>query len=165
MSRITDRLPLLVTLMLVFFGVSAVAQSPSNLAARNKAIVLERFNAWQAGIGSPFDLLAESANWTIVGHSVVAKTYRGRASFLSDVIEPFNARMRERLKPSIREITADGDKVVILFDARAVARDGKPYANTYAWFFEMHDGQVTDATAFFDSIEFNDLWQRVQPEL
>jgi uncharacterized protein len=162
MPRITARLPVLVTLVLLF-GVSAVAQSPSDRETRNKAIVLDRFNAWQAGMGSPFDLLAENANWTIVGHSLVAKTYRGRASFLNDVIQPFNARMREGLKPFIREISADGDKVVILFDARAVARDGKPYANTYAWFFEMHDGKVTDATAFFDSIEFNDLWQRVQP--
>lgn len=162
MPRITDRFAPFITLTLLL-GVSAMAQAPGDLETRNKAIVLDRFDAWKAGTGSPFDLLAESANWTVVGQSVVAKTYHGRDSFLNDVIRPFNARMREALQPSIREISADGDKVIILFDARAVARDGKPYTNTYAWFFEMHDGKVTDATAFFDSIEFNDLWRRVQP--
>jgi uncharacterized protein len=162
MPRIIIRIAPLVILALLY-GVSAMAQSPKELETRNKTIVLERFDAWKSGTGSPFDLLTLSANWTVVGRSMVAKTYQGRDSFLSEVIRPFNARMREGLKPSVREISADGDKVIILFDARAVARDGKPYTNTYAWFLEMHDGKVTDATAFFDSIEFNDLWRRVAP--
>ena len=63
----------------------------------------------------------------------------------------------------VHNIYADGDTVVIFFDASAVARDGKPYKNTYTWFLDMRDGKVVKATAFFDSIEFNDLWSRVQP--
>jgi ketosteroid isomerase-like protein len=27
----------------------------------------------------------------------------------------------------------------------------------------MRDGQIVEATAFFDSIEFNDFWTRVTP--
>jgi len=161
MLRYTCRLVFLISLTL-FQGVSVMADSTSDIAARNKAMVLDRFNAWKAGTGSPFELLAETATWTIVGHSVVAKTYK-RDDFLNEVIKPFNARMKEGLKPYIREISADGDSVIIFFDGRALARDGKPYANTYAWFFRMTDGKVVEATAFFDSIEFNDLWQRVQP--
>jgi ketosteroid isomerase-like protein len=131
---------------------------------RNKAIVEASFVAWSDGTGSPFDLLTEDAPWTIVGRSVAAKTYHGREAFLREVIRPFNARMREPLKPVIRRIYADGDAVVVFFDARGTARDGKPYANTYAWFFDMRDGKVTAASAFFDSIDFNDLWARVTPE-
>jgi len=71
--------------------------------------------------------------------------------------------MREKLKPSIRQIYAVGDSVVIFFDARGVATDGKPYVNTYAWFWDMRDGRVVRAHAFFDSIVFNDLWRRVVP--
>jgi hypothetical protein len=67
------------------------------------------------------------------------------------------------LKPTIRELCADGDIVVIFFDAKGTALDGKPYANTYFWLFEMHDGKVTRASAMFDSIEFNDFWSRVSP--
>ena len=51
-----------------------------------------------------------------------------------------------------------------VFDASGMARDGKPYANTYAWFFEMREGKVVEASAFFDSLAFNDLWQRVTPD-
>jgi ketosteroid isomerase-like protein len=140
-----------------------VAQSKDETEARNKAIVHAKFDAWREATGGPFELLASDATWTIVGRSAAAKTYPSRDAFLSDVIGPFNARMSVGLKPEIRGLYADGDTVIIHFDAAGVAKDGRPYTNTYAWFFEMRDGQVTKAVAHFDSLEFNDLWDRVQP--
>lgn len=130
----------------------------------NKAIVEAAFKAWSDGTGSPFDLLTENAPWTIVGQSVASKTHEGREAFMRDVIRPFNARMREPLKPAIRRIYTDGDTVIVFFDAKGMARDGRPYENTYAWFLEMHDGRVTSAVAFFDSVVFNDFWARVKPQ-
>jgi uncharacterized protein len=127
----------------------------------NKAIVQASFDAWRAGTGSPFELLAEEATWTIVGNSIVSRTYGGRAAFLDEVIRPFNARMAGGLKPAIRNIYGDGDTVIVFFDANGTARDGKPYANTYAWFLDMRDGRIVKAFAFFDSLAFNDFWQRV----
>jgi hypothetical protein len=41
--------------------------------AQNKVIIEDAFTVWLAGTGSPFDLLAEDATWTIVGRSTVAK--------------------------------------------------------------------------------------------
>ncbi|CDX32740.1 Ketosteroid isomerase-like protein (fragment) [Mesorhizobium sp. ORS 3359] len=35
--------------------------------------------------------------------------------------------------------------------------------NTCAWFFTMRSGTADEASAFFDSIAFNDLWSRVEP--
>lgn len=131
--------------------------------AQNRAVVERSFDAWQNGTGSPFDLLADDAAWTIVGRSVAAKTYQSREEFMRDVIRPFNARMTVGLKPDIRGIYADGDEVIVFFDARATARDGTPYQNTYAWFLTMRDGKIVTAFAFFDSIEFNEFWKRVTP--
>jgi ketosteroid isomerase-like protein len=122
------------------------------------------FEAWREGRGSPFDLLAEDASWTIAGRSDAAKTYPSRESFLAEVIRPFNARMRQGLKPEIRRLYADGDTVIALFDAAGVAADSRPYANTYAWFMQFKDGRIVRAEAFFDSLEFNDLWRRVTPD-
>jgi ketosteroid isomerase-like protein len=144
-------------------GIMSAQSNAGSTESRNKAIVEASFQAWSDGTGSPFDLLTDSAPWTIVGHSVVSKTYDGREAFMRDVIRPFNARMRDPLKPVIRRVYADGDSVVIFFDAHGTARDGKPYANTYAWFFDMRDGKVVKAVAFFDSVEFNEFWSRVTP--
>jgi hypothetical protein len=132
--------------------------------SRNLEIVRRAFDAWAAGTGSPFDLLAESATWTIVGQSDAAKTYDGREAFLSEVIRPFNARMSVGLKPNVRAMYADGDTVIVLFDAEGTARDGLIYENTYAWFLDLRDSRIVNAIAFFDSIQFNDLWLRVKPQ-
>jgi len=73
-------------------------------------------------------------------------------------------RMPSGLKPEVRKIYGDGDAVIFFFDASGTARDGKAYAKTHAWFFEMREGKVVKAAAFFDSLAFNDLWQRVTPD-
>lgn len=150
-------------LALVAIQPQAEARASSDVEARNKAAVQKSFDAWRDGTGSPFDLLADDARWTIEGYSVASRTYPTKEAFMREVIRPFNARMQAPLKPAIRNIYADQDTVVVFFDARGIARDGKPYANTYAWFLDMRDGRIIRASAFFDAIEFNNLWTRVAP--
>jgi hypothetical protein len=62
---------------------------------------------------------------------------------MREVIRPFNARMSAGLKPTIRKIYAEGDTVIIFFDAGGTARDGQPYGNTYAWFLSRRPGGYT----------------------
>jgi uncharacterized protein len=129
----------------------------------NKALVQASFDRWKNGTGGPFELLAPDVEWTIVGSSPLSQTYRSKAEFLDKVINPFNARMAKPLVPTVRGIYADGDTVVILFDAAATVRDGQPYRNTYTWYFQMKGSEVTKAIAFFDTREFDEFWNRVSP--
>jgi ketosteroid isomerase-like protein len=128
----------------------------------------EAFDAWAAGTGGPFGLLADEATWTIVGNSPVSRTYRSKAEFIDTVIDPFNARMSAPLVPRVRGLFADGDWVVVLFDAHATARDGQPYQNTYTWYVRFDheragEPAIVEVIAFFDTVEFTDFWQRVTP--
>jgi hypothetical protein len=144
-------------------GIMSAQATSANIEMRNKATIERSFKVWSDGTGSPYDLLSETAQWTIVGRSAASKTYESREAFLREVIRPFNARMSAPLRPEIRSLYADGDTVIVFFDARGTARDGKPYANTYAWFLTMRDDKVVRAFAFFDSVEFNEFWARVSP--
>lgn len=139
------------------------AQAQEAQEDQNKSLIAKSFEAWRSRSGGPYDLLAEDASWTITGNSAASKTYPSREAFMSEVIRPFNARMRDPLVPTIRRLYAEDDTVVAFFDAQGTARDGKPYSNTYAWFLEMRDGKIVRAHAFFDSIAFDDLWRRVSP--
>lgn len=139
----------------------ASAQNPQSAEEANRALIARSFEAWRAGTGGPYDLLAPGLNWTITGNSLAAKTYPSREAFMSEVIRPFNARMRSRLVPTVPRLVTEGNTVVAFFDASGVARDGRPYDNTYAWSLELQDGQIVRAHAFFDSIAFDDLWRRV----
>lgn len=138
-------------------------KAAAQTADQNKLIVAASFADWKAGTGSPFDLLADNASWTIEGRSAASGTYPSKEAFQRHVIGPFNARMAIGIKPAVRTMTAEADRVVVLFDAAGTARDGKLYRNSYAWFFRMEDGRVVEANAFFDAIAFDDLWSRVAP--
>ena len=143
---------------------AALAQPAKDLADHNRALVAKGFEAWANGTGSPYDLLADEASWTITGNSMAAKVYPTKEAFINEVIRPFNARMSGRLIPTVRKLYSDGDTVIAFFDARGTAKDGKPYANTYAWILELKDDRIVRANAFFDSIAFDDLWRRVTPD-
>lgn len=139
----------------------ATAQSNLSQEERNRQLIAQGFEAWANGTGSPYDLLAEDAVWTIIGNSAAAKTYPNKEAFLREVIRPFNARMQSPLVPTVRQIYTDGDTVVAFFDAKGIARDGEIYANTYAWILGVEGGKIVRAHAFFDSIAFDALWKRV----
>lgn len=141
------------------------AQVPSTREDRNRQLIATSFEAWAAGSGSPYDLLAENARWTITGNSAAAKVYPTREAFMSEVIRPFNARMKSRLVPKVRRLYADGDTVIAFFDAAGTARDGQSYINTYTWILELKDGRIVAAHAFFDSIAFDAFWKRVPEAL
>ena len=136
-----------------------------DLEKHNKQLIQAGFDAWRNGTGGVFDLLADDAKWTIVGNSPVSRTFANRREFLDVVINPFNARLSSRFVPASPSLYADGDTVIALFDAEGTARDGKPYRNTYSWYLQMRDGKIVNATAFFDTIEFTDFWNRVKPEV
>jgi uncharacterized protein len=134
----------------------------------NKQKVNNMLAAWKEGHGQALmELLSEDIEWTIVGKSLVAGTTRGKTELREKVLGPFGARFEkstERFRPvTVHGIYQEGDTVVAYFDGRGTANDGKPYLNSYAWFLTFKQGLVVRATAFFDSIAFNDLWQRVTP--
>jgi ketosteroid isomerase-like protein len=132
---------------------------------RNLTAVRAGIEAWGSGTGSPFPLLADDATWEITGNSDAAGIYSSRAELMTRVIVPLAARMSTPLIPVIRALYSDGDTVMALFDAEGLALDGQPYRNTYAWFMQFNGDRIVKATAFYDSVAFNDLWRRVTPML
>jgi uncharacterized protein len=130
----------------------------------NRERTEKAFRDWQEGIGYITDLLADDLRWTIVGRSRSSGTYEGKEAFVDEVLGPFGARFSQPFRPvAVRGVYADGDTVVVLWDGEGTRLDGKPYENTYAWFMRFKDGLVVEATAFFDSIAFNELWTEVAP--
>lgn len=152
-----------IAIMLTAVTVTATARASANEADTNRAIIAKAMDAWAAGTGGPYELLADDAVWTISGNSLGSKTYPSKEAFMSEVIRPFNARMKERLIPSVHALYADGATVIAHFDAKGIALDGKPYVNSYAWILTLKRGQIVQAHAFFDAHAFDDLWTRVEP--
>lgn len=132
----------------------------------NRTAIRRAFEAWQDGSAPITDAFAPDMVWRVEGRSHASREYPDRASFVDQVLTPFGARFArgERFRPvRIRTIHADGDTVIVVWDGHGVANDGTPYENSYAWVMRLANQLVVDGTAFFDSISFDDLWDRVRP--
>lgn len=141
---------------------SANLSDTETIEQRNKQIVQQYFDNWRNKTGSFFDLLTPDATWTVSGTGAGVGTFR-KQELLDQVIAPTSARLSTQIVPTVRGIWADGDMVVVLWNGEATAKDGKPYRNTYSWFFRMKDGKAIEAIAVLDSREFTNLWERVAP--
>jgi uncharacterized protein len=134
----------------------------------NRTLMTATFEAWRDG-AEPFPYTwASDMVWRLEGRSIASREYASKGEYIEEFVKPFGARFRpsDRFRPTrIRAVHADGDTVVVLWDGRGIATDGRPYENTYAFFMRMHDGKVVDVTALTDSIALDDLLERVQPGL
>jgi hypothetical protein len=126
-----------------------------------KSTVGAAFDAWAAGTGNVFDLLADDVQWTIAGTSPVAGTYTSRRDFTERALVPINARLAGPIHPEVRAIYADGDTVIVHWQGHTTATDGQPYDNTYCWIMRFAEGKVVEVTAWFDSTTLADLFERV----
>jgi hypothetical protein len=130
----------------------------------NRDKVVAAFDAWMAGTGYITGLLADDLRWTIAGNSLASRTYESKQHFIDEVLEPFGLRFATPFRPvTIHGVYADGDTVIVHWDGLGTALDGLPYENSYAWFMTFRGSLVAEATAFYDSIAFDDLWRRVTP--
>ena len=132
----------------------------------NRKIISEAFDAWQQGTSAITGVFAPDMVWRIEGHSAASREYGSKQQFIDEVLTPFGDRftVSEPFRPvTIRGVFADDDTVIVIWDGRGIARNGQLYENSYAWIMKLADGLVIDGTAFYDSISFNDLWDRVRP--
>ncbi|OWQ45868.1 hypothetical protein CDL60_18650 [Roseateles noduli] len=169
--RMRATLPLVAVIAALLMSPTLRAETPkertvpveARAAERNRALVIEAFDAWAKG-GNRFfdDLLSPSVRWTIRGSGLTAGTYVGLEDFVSRAVRPFASRLSTPVRPvAVHHVFAQGDDVAVHWDGEAQARDGRPYRNSYVWIFRMKDGRVTEATAFLDLVPYEDVIRRV----
>lgn len=129
---------------------------------RNAQVVRDAFARGVGGEESFFSILAEDVQWT-VAQAVEPTTYTSRSEFLRDGAGPIQSRLGEPIQANVRELIAEGDDVVAIWDGTATARDGSPYVNTYAWVMTMRDERVVKGIAFLDLVALGDFLRRVPP--
>lgn len=152
----------LLVAVLTWSASSARAESGSAQAQVNKEAVNKAFAAWAAG-GQTFfdDMLAPDVVWTIKGSSPSAGVHRGKQALIDGAVKPLSTRLQRQIRPTIRNLWADGDHVIIEWDGEAVAKDGKTYRNSYVWIFRMQGGRATEVTAYLDLAAYDDVLRRV----
>jgi ketosteroid isomerase-like protein len=123
---------------------------------RNKQTIGKAFAAWTAG-GQTFfdDVLAPNVVWTIKGSGPSAGVYRGRQDLLERAVQPLSARLASPIRPTVRNLWAEGSHVIVEWDGETTTADGKPYRNSYVWILRMQGGRAVAVTAFLDLVAYD----------
>jgi len=146
----------------VFGPPVASAASGPDIAARNRQIVTEAFERWQAG-GTGFfnEVLSPDVVWTIEGSGPTAGRHEGRDALIARGVRPLTSRLATPIRPVEKTVWADGEHVIVAWQGEAMAADGQPYVNRYAWILRMQEGKAVEVNAFLDLVAYDDVLRRV----
>jgi uncharacterized protein len=159
MKKLRNFLPALV--MVIASLAATIAILPSNASAqeahvrteRNRRVIQQAFEQWSKGGHTFFQVvLAPDAVWAIKRTSPAAGTYRNRQDSRGRDEKPFADRMSTPVRPTVRQVWADGDHVIVHWDCVGRAAEGMPNRNSYVWIFRMAGERAAAVTAFLDLV-------------
>ncbi|MBT6275106.1 MAG: nuclear transport factor 2 family protein [Chromatiales bacterium] len=118
----------------------------------NKQLVRGAVEAWLAGDGGAiFRLLDDNVHWTVIGTTQISRTYNSRKDFVDGALKPLGALLGGPISPTIVNILADGEHVVLQWDGDGTMTSGKPYMNRYCWVMRFDDEKVVEGVAYLDT--------------
>jgi ketosteroid isomerase-like protein len=121
-------------------------------AATNKHLLQHAFEEMAKGNSRPFiDLWADDFCWTVTGHNVWSKTYRGKKVVLKELMEPLFANFATRYTNIAHRFIAEDDYVAVECRGQVTTKTGKPYNNTYCYICRLADGKLKELTEYMDT--------------
>lgn len=121
-------------------------------AMDNKATIRNNFEALALGNGEPLvTSLADEVEWTIIGQTVLSKTFKGKPAVLDFLGKFRDALVDGHIHIHVDNLLADGDYVVAQGHGEAMTHRGVPYNNTYCWVYRFHNGRIVAITEYLDT--------------
>ncbi len=125
----------------------------------NKKLIQDAFTAWANGDGMAFfNLLTDHATWTVMGSCPISGTYVGRQRLVEDALTPQREKLAGPPTPTVINIIAEGDTVVIQWGGKGTTKTGQPYNNSYCYVIQMENGKITRGTAYLDTELVRSIW-------
>ena len=130
-------------------------------SGENKRIIQNAFTAWANGDGMAFfNLLADTATWTVMGSCPISGTYIGRQRLVEDALTPQREKLAGPPTPTVLNLIAEGDTVVIQWVGKGTTKTGRPYNNSYCYVVQMDNGRIIRGTAYLDTELVRSIWSR-----
>lgn len=104
------------------------------------------------GNGKPFvDIMADDFCWTIPGNTPWSRTYEGKQTVVSELLQPLFAQFATPYTNTARRVMADGDMVIIECQGQVTTHAGKAYNNTYCYVCRLEGGKMKELMEYLDT--------------
>lgn len=132
------------------------------MSEANKKVVLTFIEAMGASdAAAAIPCLDPSAFTVAKGYTKFAgvRTY----DTMVGTIEAFRSLVPTGLRPTIKSVTAEGDRVIVEWEGDAVTAAGTAYRNQYCMVFFLKDGLIVQVNEYFCTIHADQiLWPLVE---
>ncbi len=121
-------------------------------ATNNKQTIRHNFEQLAVGNGEPLmNSLAEDIEWTIIGQTVLSKTFKGKPAVI-EFLTTFRAALVDgHIRIQVDNLLADGDFVVAQGRGEAMTKRGVAYNNTYCWVYRFGNDKIQAITEYLDT--------------
>ncbi len=121
-------------------------------AIENKQLMQYIFSELSKGNSKPFvENLADDMRWTITGTTKWSKTYDGKQSVLTELLQPLFAQFETQYTNTARRFIAEDDYVVVECRGQVTTKKGIPYNNTYCYVCRIAEGKIKELTEYLDT--------------
>ena len=121
-------------------------------ASENRQLLQRIFDRLAVGDSRPFvDAMDDGFSWTITGSTRWSRTWRGKASVLTQLFPALRDRIDGRIRTRALRVIADDEHAVVEARGDNVTRDGKRYDNAYCYVFRVSGGKLQDVTEYLDT--------------
>ena len=124
----------------------------------NKEIVRYAFEEISRGNHQAFlDSITEDFSVTLIGSTPFSNTLTGIKEVTDQMIVPVMSALETQPKIIIDKLIAEGDNVVLVAHGEGgVAKNGKPYNNSYCHVMRLKDGKIAESTEYCDTALINE---------
>jgi len=131
------------------------------MSEQNKQVVLKFIEAMGSSDGAAAAPCLDPEAFTVAKGFGKFAGIRHYATILG-TIDAFKKLVPTGLRPIIKTVTAEGDRVAVEWEGNAQTCEGKPYCNQYCMVFTLRNGRIRQVNEYFCSILADEvLWPLV----
>lgn len=128
-------------------------------AADNKQIISKMFAELSKGNAAAFlDAMADDVKFTLQGNTKFSGTFNGKQELTAKLLGPLTAALESGIALTPYNLIADGDFVAMQAHGKSMAKNGKPYNNSYCQIFRIAGGKVKEITEYLDTALVDDVF-------
>ena len=118
----------------------------------NKQLVLDAYASLTNGEPDGFyDRLTDDVKWTFFGSHRYAGTFNGKDEIANGLFASLGDLLEAPIQVHVRQVIAEGDKVVIEAKGEARGKNGRDYNNDYCIVVTVRDGKIAEMREHLDT--------------
>ena len=98
-----------------------------------------------------FSRVADDVDWTVMGTHPLAGHYTSKSELIARTFARIERIMKGGIVLKVNHVIVSGDEAAVEMESLSVARNGRPFNNTYCWVVRFFEGGIVEVRAYVDS--------------